>query len=294
MKRRFGDRKDGKKIRKLDGMHNIMFDLKPNRCDADVYINQKIDVTELIKYIDKKKKENKDTDEKITFFHAFSMAFAKTVYNRPKLYHFVANRTLYERNDVIVAFVAKIAFNDSSEEVMLNIKVDKNDNIHDLSNKIKKRVDKVRASKETDKKENTNNIVDIVGRLPKPIRISIVGILKWLDKHGWLPSFVVEDNLYYSSIILSNLGTLKIGSIYHNLTNFGTSSILATMGQIHKEVIVDKDGKEKVVDICDFGINCDERIADGYYFAKSIEMFEYILKHPEMLEEKANEKIEIQ
>lgn len=292
MKRRLGDRKDAKKIRKIDGMHNIMFDLKPRRCDSDVYINQKVDVTNLIKYIEKKKEENKDTDEKVTFFHAFSMAFAKTVYNRPLLNRFVCNRTLYERNDIVVAFVAKIAFEDTSEEVMINIKIEENDTIDDISKKIKKRVDKIRNSKST-KKENTNNVVDIVGKLPKPIRMSIVGIIKWLDKHGWLPSFVTEDNLYYSSIILSNLGTLKIGSIYHNLTDFGTSSILATMGQIHKEVIVDKDGKQKVVDICDFGINCDERIADGYYFAKSIEMFDYILNHPEMLEEKVNEKIEI-
>lgn len=294
MKRRFGDRKDARKIGKLDGMHIIMFNLKPKRCDSDVYINQKIDVTELIKYIEKKKKENKNTDEKITFFHAFSMAFAKTVYNRPKLNMFVANNTLYERNDIVIAFVAKIALNDSSEEIMLNIKVDENDNISDLSKKIKQRVDKVRASSETDKKEKTNNIVDILGKLPKPIRTFIVGLAKWLDKHGWLPSFVTEDNIYYSSIILSNLGTLKIGSIYHNLTDFGTSSILATMGQIHKEVVVDEKGNQKIIDVCDFGINCDERIADGYYFAKSIEMFEYILKHPEMLEEKANEKIEIE
>ena len=47
MKRRFGDRKDGKKIRDIDGFHKIMIDIKSERCDADVYINQKFDVTNL-------------------------------------------------------------------------------------------------------------------------------------------------------------------------------------------------------------------------------------------------------
>lgn len=291
MKKRLGDRKDAKKIRSLNGMFNIMNDLKPKRCEAEVYINQKIDVTNLIKYIEKKKKEN--SEDKITYFHAFSLALAKTIYNRPLLNRFVANRTLYERNDIVLAFVAKIAFEDTSEEIMINIKVDKNENIYDLSKKIKKRVDKVRASKATDKKENTNNIVDIIGRLPKIFRIPIVGLVKYLDKHGWLPSFITEDNLYYSTAILSNLGTLRIGSIYHNITNFGTSSMLATMGEIHKEVIADEKGNIKVVDVCDFGITCDERIADGYYFAKSIKLFEYIINNPELLEGKANEKIEI-
>ena len=51
MKRRFGDRKDGKKVRDIDGFHKIMIDIKSERCDADVYINQKFDVTNLFKYI---------------------------------------------------------------------------------------------------------------------------------------------------------------------------------------------------------------------------------------------------
>ncbi len=283
-------RKDAKKVKDIDGLHNILIDLKPRRCDSDVYINQKIDMTNLVKYIEKKKKENSDL--RITYFHAIAMAFAKLFYNYKLLNRFICDRTTYERNEVIIAFVAKIAFDDKSEEVMINIKVDKDDNIYDISKKISQNVNKIRNSEET-KKENTNNAVDIVGRLPKFIRIPIMGTFKFLDRKGILPESFTKDNIYYSSIILSNLGNLKIGSIYHNLTNFGTSSFLATIGLIHKETIVDEKGKERIVDICDFGINCDERIADGYYFAKSIKLFEYIIENPELLEDKACEKIEI-
>ena len=49
-------RKDAKKVKDIDGLHNILIDLKPRRCDSDVYINQKIDMTNLIKFIEKKKK----------------------------------------------------------------------------------------------------------------------------------------------------------------------------------------------------------------------------------------------
>lgn len=283
-------RKDAKVVKDIDGLHNILIDLKPRRCDSDVYINQKIDMTNLIKYIEKKKKEN--NGYKITYFHAMAMAFAKLFYNKKLLNRFICDRTTYERNDVIIAFVAKIAFDDTSEEVMINIKVDENDNIYDISRKISEKVNKIRKGKEN-KKENTNNIVDIVGKLPKIIRVPLMGIFKFLDRKGMLPESFTKDNLYYSSVILSNLGNLKIGSIYHNLTNFGTSSFLATIGLIHKEVVSDEKGKEKVVDICDFGINCDERIADGYYFAKSIKLFEYIINNPELLEDRACEKVEI-
>ena len=289
--KRIGDRKDAKKVRNLDGLHNVMIDIKPERCDSDVYMNKEIDVTKLIKYLEKYKKEH--PDDKITYFHAFAMAFAKTIYNKPLLNRFVANRTFYDRNDVIIAFVAKIAFEEDSEEVMINIKVDKDDNIFTLRDKITKRVAKIRNSKKGEKKENTNNIVDVVGKLPKLIRMIVTGALKFLDKHGWLPESITKDNLYYSSVILSNLGNFKIGSIYHNIVNFGTSSIIATMGMIHKSKVIDKDGKEKIIDVCDFGVNMDERIADGYYFAKSIKVLEYILDNPELLEDRADARIEI-
>lgn len=289
--KRIGDRKDAKKVRNLDGLHNVMIDIKLERCDSDVYMNKEIDVTKLIKYVEKYKKEH--PDDKITYFHAFAMAFAKTIYNKPLLNRFVANRTFYDRNDVIIAFVAKIAFEEDSEEVMINIKVDKDDNIFTLRDKITKRVAKIRNSKKGEKKENTNNIVDVVGKLPKLIRMIVTGALKFLDKHGWLPESITKDNLYYSSVILSNLGNFKIGSIYHNIVNFGTSSIIATMGMIHKSKVIDKDGKEKIIDVCDFGVNMDERIADGYYFAKSIKVLEYILDNPELLEDRADARIEI-
>ena len=228
---------------------------------------------------------------RITYFHAFTMAFAKLFYNRELLNRFICDRKTYRRNDVVIAFVAKIAFSDSSEEIMINLKVDKDDTLESIAQKIGKRVNKVRASKQTDKKENTNNAVDIIGKMPGIIRIPLVGFIKWLDKKGWIPSSLVDDNIYYSTVILSNLGNFGIGSIYHNLTNFGTSSMLATIGKIHKETTVDENGKTKVIDVCDFGVNMDERIADGVYFAKSVNLLEYILDNPSLLEDKASDKI---
>lgn len=284
-KRKFGDRKDARKIRNLDGMHNIMVDLKPNRCDSDVYINQKIDVTNLIKYMENFKKNN--PDKHITYFHAFVTAIGKLFYNRPYLNRFITNRTYYEHNEVKIAFVAKTEFKDDAQELLCVLPIKENDNIMTISDLISNKVNKIR----TNTKSDTNDLIDIVGKLPKFLRMFVVGIVKILDRHGWLPSSMVNDNIYYSSAIVSNLGSIKCGSIYHNITNFGTSSMLATMGPIHKEKVIDEKGKEVIRDVCDFGINCDERIADGLYFAKSIQLLQYILENPELLETKASEII---
>ena len=111
-----------------------------------------------------------------------------------------------------------------------------------------------------------------------------------MDRHDLLPKSLIDDNLYYSTCIVSNLGSIKSGAIYHNLTDFGTSSILATIGEI-KEQYVLIDGKQEKRYLCEFGINIDERIADGVYFVKAVKLMQDILNKPESLEENVNEKI---
>lgn len=279
-------RKDAKRVKNLGGMEQILIDLKPDRCDSDVFINQKMDVTELVKYVDNKKKKGSD----ITYFHTFVTAIGKTLYNRPKLNRFIANRHVYEHNDVVISFVAKVSFDDRSEEVMIMVPIDSNDNLLSISKKIKDKVSGFRNKKT--KKEGANSAIDVLGKLPNLIRVPVVGTLKWCDKNGILPRSLVSDNLYYSSIIVSNLGSIKCGAIYHNITNFGTCSSLITMGEIKDEEVI-INGKKEIRKLCEFGMNFDERIADGYYFVKSAKILQYIFNNPKLLEDDASTKIEM-
>ena len=286
-KRKFGDRKDAKRVRNLTGMAQLCIDLKPSRSVSDVYINQKMDLTNLSKYISDKKKKG----ENISFFHAFVTAIGKVIYARPKLNYFVANRHIYEHNDVVISFVAKVSFDDKSEEMMILVKIDPEDTLETISEKISDKVNTIRNSKF--EKQGANSAIDFLGKLPNIIRVPLVGILKWCDKKGILPSSLIEDNLYYSSMILSNLGSIKCGAIHHNINDFGACSSLATMGEIKDEEIIMENGKKEIRKICEFGINLDERIADGYYFAKSVKILQYLFDNPELLETRADEKIEI-
>lgn len=280
-------RRDAKRIRDINGMFQIMLDLKPNRCDSDVFINQKMDVTKLVEYVEKKKKEGKE----ITYFHTFLTAIGKTIYNRPKLNRFIANRHVFEHNDITISFVAKISFDDRSEEIMVMVPIEEKDNIDTISKKVKDKVDSIRQKRAT--KEGANNAIDVIGKLPNIVRVPLMGLFKWMDKNDLLPQSLIKDNLYYSSIIVSNLGAIKCGAIYHNLTDFGTCSSLATMGEIKKVEILNDKGKKEIRSICEFGINLDERIADGYYFAKSVQLLQYIFDNPELLEEDVSNKIKV-
>lgn len=279
--------RNAKRIKNINGMEQIMIDLKPRRCDSFVYSQTNIDVTNLVKYIQKKKLENSE----ITFFHAFVAALGKVFYNRNKLNRFVQNRHVFEHNDIVISFVAKVSFDDKAEEIMIMVPIKENDNINTISAYIKNKVNGVRNK--VSKKEGANDAIDTLGKLPNILRIPVVGILKWCDQKGILPSSLVTDNLYYSSTIVSNLGSIKSNAIHHNITDFGTCSSLATMGEIKDVEIIHKDGSKEIRKVCDWGIAFDERVADGFYLIKSLELLQYIFDHPELLENAANEKIDL-
>ena len=270
---------------KMKGMEQILVDLKPKRNEADVFINTGVDVTNLMKYLDKKKKEG----HKYTFFHAVVLAFAKTIYNRPKLNRYIQNRHMYEHTDVVIAFVAKVAFADNAKELMIQVPIEPDETLESLSQKIRDKVEGVRVKEE--KVKGANSAIEILGRLPNIIRVPIVGLLKFLDNKGLLPMSLQTDDIYFSSAIVTNIGSLKSDSIYHNNTNFGNCSSITSIGEV-RDIIKIIDGKEKIVKSCNFGINFDERIADGFYLIKSFKLLEYILNNPELLEENANTKIE--
>lgn len=102
----------------------------------------------------------------------------------------------------------------------------------------------------------------------------IVKVVMFLDKKGINPNALTEKDTNYATLLLSNLGSIKTNSAYHHLNEYGTNSLMITIGTIREE-----KGK-KLVDIT---ATLDERIADGFYFAKSIQLAEYYAKNPEIL-----------
>lgn len=268
------NRRDGKRVKDIDAMHVLIPYIKPNRCDSDVFINQKLDVTELVKYYEEMKLKDND----LTYFHLFITLIAKTIYNRPLLNRFIVNKKYYDRNDVLIAFTAKVNYEDTSKEILKVIKTDPEDNLFSIKEKTLKAVRDVRNAKE----EGTNSIMNIIGKLPSFLMSLVVKVVKFMDRHDLLPKSLINDNLYYSTCIVSNLGSIKSSAIYHNLTDFGTSSILATFGEIREE-----NGRK----YAEAGINIDERIADGVYFVKSVKLMQDILNNPKCLEGNVNDKI---
>lgn len=285
-KKRFGDRRDGKLVRDQDGMHLIMPMLYPNRCDNEAFISERIDLSNADKYIAARNAENPKF--KFTVFHLVVAAVLKTIILRPKLNRFIANKNTYERNNFSASFVIKKQFNDVSSEGMAFVYVGKDSTIDTMREDLYRQITHVRSGGS----DSTNDAMDLLNKLPRFIVKFFILLMRWCDRHGIVPPSLIASDPYYASVILSNLGSIKLRSGYHHLTNWGTTSIFVVVGEMKQRLFRDKDGNEEYRNSLDLGLTIDERLADGYYYSKSVKILKYLLEHPETLERPFSEPVD--
>ena len=92
--------------------------------------------------------------------------------------------------------------------------------------------------------------------------------------------------------MLTNLGSIQLHSGYHHLTNWGTNSVFCAIGERKKRPFYDDEGNVEMRDSVDLGLTIDERIADGYYYSKTVRLLRKLLENPELLELPLSEKVE--
>ncbi len=280
-------RRDGKRVRWPDGYHNILPYIMPKRTEAEVSMTEQFDVTDLVKYM-AERNEKEGTNLKI--FHAICTAVARTVYHRPKLNYFISGRTYYERPDITLSFVVKQRFDDEADETLMFLKVEPDMNFDSISKLIIGDVKKVRKEQSND----LDKLMSFFGSLPRPFLEVFFGTLRRLEYHGVMPAALTAGDPNYSSVLLSNLGSIKSDSCYHHLSNYGTCSVMITIGVLHKEQKQMEDGSWQERDVINCTFTIDERLADGFYFAKSLRIAKYMLEHPDVMNEPISKPVPVE
>lgn len=284
MAKKWGDRKDGKLLRKLDSMHYIMPLMYPNRCDNEAFISVKVDLTAAEEFL---KKKNADNPEyKYNIFQLVLTAVLKTIKQRPKMNYFVANQNMYERNELTAAFTVKKIFSDNGGEALARISAKDEDNLDSIHNEIYRQVSFCRS----DKKDASTESMDFVQKIPGKHLIGAV--VRFLDRHGWMPASMIATDPYQCSVVLTNLGSIGLDSGYHHMTNWGTNSVFVAIGLMKKRPFHDDDGNVTMRQSLSLGLTIDERIADGYYYSKTVKLLKHLLENPELLELPLSEKVE--
>ena len=102
---------------------------------------------------------------------------------------------------------------------------------------------------------------------------------------------MIANDPHYASLFISQLGSIKLDAAYHHLTDWGTNSFFMTIGQKKMRPYHDALGNVTMKSSIDLGFTVDERIADGFYFARCLKLFKKLLEHPELLEKPFNEEV---
>lgn len=281
-----GDRKDGRLLRNIDSMHFICPIIYPNRCDNEAFISERIDLTNIDKYL--KKKNKNDSEYHYSLFQIITVAMLKVCYLRPKMNYFIANSNLYERNEVTASFVVKKQFKDNGAEGLAFIHSKPEDTI----DTIHKQIEDIVFDQRHGGSDASTDCMDIFNKMPRFLSKFLVRRVMWLDKHGLVPKSLIDSDPYYSSVVLTNLGSIGLHSGYHHLTNWGTNSLFVAVGEIKKRPFRNSKGQEVLKNSVDLGLTIDERIADGYYYSKTVKLLKYLLENPELLEKPLIEEVE--
>lgn len=279
-RRRWGDRRDARRV-KAPGMQTVMAYLMPKRTDCEVYLHDTLDATELLKYLEKKNAAH--PEYKTTLFHCFLTAMARMIKERPLMNRFIQGYRIYERHAITLSFVAKRRFSDGAEESLMVITARDDDTLDQISRRIVGDVTETRKSE-----HSTGGVdakMDAFARLPRFVLIIAGKIIRTLDFWGHNFPSLTEGDPNYTTVLVSNLGSIRCPSVYHHLNNYGTNSIMVTIGTLRKEELLMPDGTKQIRDVVDIGATLDERIADGFYFGRSLRLIKHIFANPELLDQ---------
>ena len=284
--RRPGDRKDGILLRDLDSLHFITGIIYPNRCDNEAFISERIDLTNINAYLEKKNAA--EPEYKYNLFQLIVTALVKTITLRPKMNRFIVNSNFYQRREVSASFVVKKLFADNGAEALAFLHAKNSDTLDTIHDSIYRQVSECRS----EKVDSSTGAMDFLNKLPRWLSKSLVRILMFLDRHGWIPEDIIATDPYYSSVVLSNLGSIKMKSGYHHLTNWGTCSMICLIGEIKKRPVFSDDGTFEMRPTVDLGLTIDERLADGFYYAKTMRLLRTLLENPKLLELPLEQEVE--
>lgn len=275
----FGKRKDGTLVRGLDPIGKAIPYFMPHRYDALNMMQETIDVSEMDAYI---KREAKEKGIHFTYMHVVMAALVRIYALRPMVNRFVINSRLYQRKDITISITVKKSLTDEGEEGVVKLHFKGNESIYEVKDIIDKAI---AENLKTPDANGAEKAVRILGAMPGFLYKFAVGMFRVLDRWGMLPASLIEFSPFHTGLYFTNLKSIKNDAIFHHIYDFGTCSVFMSMGKEKMMPVVVDNERLEIGKRMNLGITMDERICDGFYFAKSLRIFKKILSDPTVLNE---------
>ena len=272
----FGFRPDGRRVSTIDPIVRITPYLMPMRCDAQVFLQHKVDYEMLARYIASQGAKG----EKITFMQIIIAAFVRAVSQHPEINRYIMNKQFYARNNCTVSFtMLKNPQDHHSGETAVKLKFDLTDTIYDVR-------DRMNIAVEANRGEDTKNFLDkLVGVLLSVpgLPTAVVGLVRLLDRYGLCPGALIDELPFHTSMYITNNASIGLHHVNHHIYNFGSTSLFFGMGSIERTAVVE-GGATRMKRWLPIGITADERVCSGAHYAEFFATMNKHLAHPELLE----------
>ena len=273
----FGRRPDGRRLKNVDPIVRITPYLMPMRCDAQVFLQYKLDYEKMSRYIVAKSKEG----QKVTFMQIFVASYVRAVSQHPEINRFIFNKQYYARNNCSVSYtVLKDPQDSNSNETTVRVLFDLTDTLFDVRDRMDAAVEAARAT------EDGDFVIKLAkGVLAIPgVATCLVAIVKLLDRYGLAPGILMRELPFYSGMFITNNGSIGLPAPLHHIYNFGDVSLFIGMGGVRKKAFVDAEGKSRMRRWMPLGLTADERVCSGAHYAAFFGDVMRYMDNPEELE----------
>ena len=282
-RRRFGDRKEGRRLRTITPLMAFTPFIMIDRNDSCNQFAGAVEISETDRWLRAKRQEGY---KGLGMLHLFIAAYIRVLCHLPGLNRFVSGQRVYARNTITINMMVKRGITVDSEETCAKVDFELTDTIYDVYRKMNDAVEEIRSSDDS----GTEKAARILMSTPRLLLKLAVKLIKLADYFDWLPMSLLRVSPFHGSMIITDLGSLGIGPIYHHIYNFGNLPVFLAFGAKRREVELDRHGQPVEHKYVDYKIVCDERIVDGAYYAAAFKHMKYYLKNPSELE-RAPEKV---
>ncbi len=282
-RRRFGDRKEGRRLRTLPALNMFEPYIMIDRNDSCNQFAGSVEISDTDRWLRAKRQEGY---KGLGMLHLFIAAYIRVLCHLPGLNRFVSGQRVYARNTIIINMMVKRGITVEAEETCAKVEFAPTDTIYDVYRKMNAAVEEIRSSDDSGTEKTARALMN----MPRLLLKLAVKVIKLLDYFDWLPASLIGVSPFHGSMIITDLGSLGIGPIYHHLYNFGNLPVFLAFGAKRRAVELDRHGQPVEHKYVDYKIVCDERICDGNYYASAFKYLRYYLKNPNELEH-APEKI---
>ena len=284
-KRIRGDRKDGWRVRGKDPFFSVIPHIMPTRTGAMVGFEEVIDSTALDAFVRRMRRESDMTE--LSRLIVIMAALVRMMAKYPQVNRFVRGRRIYARNFMSIAMVVKKEMVVGGDENIIKPMFNPNACLKDVYEAARGEISSNKGDNIT--VNDTGGMARLLDSLPRWLLKWFVGFITRCDDRGHLTNFLNKVSPFHTSMFITDIGSTGIDSVYHHLYDFGTCSEFIAIGRREKKLVVDRTGESNLHYTISIKAMVDERIMDGFTYAKAMRYLAKLLENPEQLLEPFND-----